>query len=1045
MTNVMLAEKWADEDPSGWWLSEKLDGVRAIWKGGQFLSRENNRFACPEWFAKQMPAGYVLDGELWGGRRQFQKTVGIVKSSSRGEEWKYITYMVFDILVEGGTSVETRPFEERLEAIKHIKIGANVLLAVPMQKCRGREHLQELLTEVESRGGEGLMMRRPKSLYEHRRSKSLLKVKTFHDEEAIIVGHETGKGRLSSMCGALLCETPDKRRFKVGSGLSDAQRGDPPKIGTVITYRYQELTNSNIPRFPTLAGERIDLNWRTICATYVPPGKKKEEALQKKHSVLFGDGCETASAPSASSAPAAAASAPPAPLRKRGLSAEDVAQRGIAVEDLEDLGGLHGVATEVLPPPAKRPRTSAADKLPMCPYGAKCYRHNPEHFTEFAHPWVDEENDDPMCITSSDVAGPASAVASHPICLKPGCGKPTYNGLSDEYCSKTHRAEAAVAGSRPASGVSATCLKPGCGKPTYNGLRGEYCGRAHRAEAAGVGSRPAYGAVASCMKPECGKPTWNGKIDEFCSRAHRREAGGVMSGTAPALLSATAPASSCSILLTGPQTSVALSSSVSAPSIPVGEPTPAAFVADPRHLQSGVHASPSGGSVGVIAFYFPDREESWDRMCKAGFLGNFWNVGLDQLKVEAPKQIGVAHLFGNAEAAFQALKFWTCADDFRHLSGHLAFQKKKKLSGQEDFTYGGHGNNWKGMLSVLKQKFTPGSMMAEKLKQTGDNLLLEHNSVPGRDTVWSDNSDGSGTNWLGLQLMLVRDQLTGQSSWTDFAVSQIDPDTGAPRGSRWPDAIRDATKALARALEYGHPLPRPCKTTDREIAFSMSSATAAPVLSAPELAPAAPAPVVSVPTPTASGDAGAEARDVRIIALKSLVSSLVKDAPSACDREHFQHLLDLLHAGPPEQAHEPRMAETAREPLPPFPPPDEPPPLAMLESMRPPAPLSPAAPLPAPSATAPASSSATAPASSSACLHHAETMVASAAEVAAVVSASGPSTASPPRSSGAEHSIEVISEIEEITSMGFCRADAMKALEHGRTLQAAIEWLLARK
>merc|ERR1711865_166681 len=109
----------------------------------------------------------------------------------------------------------------------------------------------------------------------------------------------------------------------------------------------------------------------------------------------------------------------------------------------------------------------------------------------------------------------------------------------------------------------------------------------------------------------------------------------------------------------------------------------------------------------------------------------------------------------------------------------------------------------------------------------------------------------------------------------------------------------------------------------------------------------------------------------------------------------------------------------------------------MLESMRPPALLSPAAPLPTPSATAPASSSA--------CLHHAETMVASAAEVAAVVSASGPSTASPPRSSGAEHSIEVISEIEEITSMGFCRADAMKALEHGRTLQAAIEWLLARK
>ena len=79
------------------------------------------------------------------------------------------------------------------------------------------------------------------SKYERRRSKTLLKVKTFYDEEAIVVGHADGTGRVAGMCGSLLCETPDKRRFKVGSGLSDAQRRDPPAVNAVITYRYQEL------------------------------------------------------------------------------------------------------------------------------------------------------------------------------------------------------------------------------------------------------------------------------------------------------------------------------------------------------------------------------------------------------------------------------------------------------------------------------------------------------------------------------------------------------------------------------------------------------------------------------------------------------------------------------------------------------------------------------------------------------------------------------------------------------------------------------------
>merc|ERR1719160_1458437 len=127
--------------------------------------------------------------------------------------------------------------------------------------------------------------------------------------------------------------------------------------------------------------------------------------------------------------------------------------------------------------------------------------------------------------------------------------------------------------------------------------------------------------------------------------------------------------------------------------------------------------------------------------------------------------------FSNAEAAFQALKFWRIRlDAFRAAGGAEAFRLRKELRGhaKEDRSYGGYGSNWAGMMAVLSAKFKEGSLMAEALKATGDAFLLEHNSVQGRDGVWSDNNDGTGQNWLGLQLMLVRDRLTGLNEWTNW-------------------------------------------------------------------------------------------------------------------------------------------------------------------------------------------------------------------------------------------------------------------------------------
>ena len=105
---LLLAHKWEmDVALEGWWMSEKLDGVRAYWDGARFVSRLGNPFVAPAFFIDGLPET-PLDGELFGGRKRFQRTVGIVKRQDGSEAWKELRFVVFDAPSHGGL------FEERL-------------------------------------------------------------------------------------------------------------------------------------------------------------------------------------------------------------------------------------------------------------------------------------------------------------------------------------------------------------------------------------------------------------------------------------------------------------------------------------------------------------------------------------------------------------------------------------------------------------------------------------------------------------------------------------------------------------------------------------------------------------------------------------------------------------------------------------------------------------------------------------------------------------------------------------------------------------------
>ena len=249
---LLLAESWDNErDLTGWYMSEKLDGVRALWTGEFFQSRQGNRFHAPAWFTQGFPTT-PLDGELWIDRKAFQQTVSIVRRQDGSDHWKKVLYVVFDAPTAGGT------FEDRLKAIRESNLEqASAQMRVLYQSiCEGTDSLRKELSRIESLGGEGLMLRQPDSLYEFGRSATLLKVKTFHDAEAVVVGHQPGKGRHKGRLGALLVALPNGTQFSVGTGFSDAQRERPPAIGTTITFRYQELTDGGVPRFPSFVRER---------------------------------------------------------------------------------------------------------------------------------------------------------------------------------------------------------------------------------------------------------------------------------------------------------------------------------------------------------------------------------------------------------------------------------------------------------------------------------------------------------------------------------------------------------------------------------------------------------------------------------------------------------------------------------------------------------------------------------------------------------------------------------------------------------------------
>jgi DNA ligase 1 len=251
---LLAHEADAGIDPTGWLVSEKLDGVRALWDGVRLRFRGGGEVGAPAWFTRALPS-QSLDGELWIGRGRFDDLSGLVRRASPDDAaWQQVRYSVFEL--PGGPA----RFDERAAALADLarRAGSPRWQAVPQSVLSSGEALRQRLDDVVRGGGEGLMLHRADAAYVTGRSRVLLKLKPLQDADAVVIGHAPGRGRLAGRLGALQVRTEAGVVFQIGTGFSDAQRDAPPPLGSSVTYTYRGLTPQGVPRFASFLRVRPD-------------------------------------------------------------------------------------------------------------------------------------------------------------------------------------------------------------------------------------------------------------------------------------------------------------------------------------------------------------------------------------------------------------------------------------------------------------------------------------------------------------------------------------------------------------------------------------------------------------------------------------------------------------------------------------------------------------------------------------------------------------------------------------------------------------------
>lgn len=251
--DILLLSVYKDQNISGFVMSEKLDGVRGYWNGKILLSRQGKQIQAPEFWLENFPP-FALDGELYTKVNDFENISSIISHSQRKNDWQEVKLFVFDVPDANGTLLERLAFlEDFLD-----KNPNDFIKIIPQLPINSKEEMQNYFEEIINKGGEGLVLRNPNLPYERKRSSSALKYKSQNEGNCKVMKINQGKGKYKDLMGSLDCQMLDGREFKLGSGFSDDDRKNPPKVGEIITFKYETLTKKGLPKFASYLRKRID-------------------------------------------------------------------------------------------------------------------------------------------------------------------------------------------------------------------------------------------------------------------------------------------------------------------------------------------------------------------------------------------------------------------------------------------------------------------------------------------------------------------------------------------------------------------------------------------------------------------------------------------------------------------------------------------------------------------------------------------------------------------------------------------------------------------
>lgn len=284
--NPMLAKDYADYKDKiklPLYSQPKLDGLRCIitrqgafsrqWK--PFVTLEHIREALQPLFDKY-PTIKAFDGEMYSHelKDSFEEIVSIVKQPKATSEdiekcKQLVQYHVYDYVPDDQNM--DRTFSARsVDIAYNIKSLDNPYIQyVETTPVYTQEEMDKLNDTYMSAGYEGQMLRNPNSLYQNKRTKDLLKRKTFHDAEYKIVAYKEGKGSREG-CIILRLAMPDGKEFdSVPVGGIEYQRRLWTRrleiLGMLATVKYQNFSSDGIPRFNnTVKIRKADLSEAVI-------------------------------------------------------------------------------------------------------------------------------------------------------------------------------------------------------------------------------------------------------------------------------------------------------------------------------------------------------------------------------------------------------------------------------------------------------------------------------------------------------------------------------------------------------------------------------------------------------------------------------------------------------------------------------------------------------------------------------------------------------------------------------------------------------------